>query len=289
MVTSICRMRWCRPLSPPALRPLKAFDTQPDRAHSSPSEIPVTPSSLGITSMQAARSQAAQSKGQDSNFGSIEPDSGLLRHAGSSSALPEPSGVRKLPPESGASGSRALQAGINSELGSIPGEKSSTAYKPGYREGSNAQPAPWPHDVGSDGNPVAAARQVSRAHRLQHELHRKHAQLAVRHVVLMLVMLACLHFLQIQTSASRWSEEPDTGLCRARQSEQRGSDRFEVSGALCRKPRETSSTHGPLACETGCQSREHTAYRRSRALCMQWPWPEQLTAAWHTALATLEP
>ena len=190
----------CRPLSPPGLRPSKAVDAQPDRAHSSASEIPVAPLSPGQTSMQPAESQAAQSKVQGTNAGSIEPDSSLLMHTGSSSALSEPSGVRKLPPagrggsEGSAAGSRALQAGIDSGSGSIPGEKSGAAYEPGYREGSNAQPAPWPHDAVVDGSAVSAVRQVRRAQQLQHELHRKHARLAVRHAVPMAMMLACVTF-----------------------------------------------------------------------------------------------
>ena len=148
---------WCRPLSPPSLQPTKAFDTQPDRAHSSPSEIPVTPFSSGMASTQSADSQ---SRTQEATVGSVGPESSLLGHAGSSSALSEPSGMGK-PPPAGTSGITSLPALQSSQQGSVSGENTGAAYESGYREGSNAQPAPWPHDDLSNGSAVSDAGQVS--------------------------------------------------------------------------------------------------------------------------------
>ncbi len=42
----------------------------------------------------------------------------------------------------------------------MSGEKSGAAYEPGYREGSNAQPAPWLHDDLVNERAVSAGGQV---------------------------------------------------------------------------------------------------------------------------------
>ena len=187
-------MYGCRPLSPPALRPTKAFDAQPDRAHSSPSEIPVTPFSTGNAGEQTAGSRAAQSKVQGTNVGSMEPESSLPRHAGSDSALSEPPLGSTSPGTSGAADS-ALEADIDLKQRSTSGGSFGAAYEPGYRERSNAQPAPWQQNELSNGTAVPVVHQVSEAQWVQRELPRKHAWFAVRHMVRMLMMRAVPHTL----------------------------------------------------------------------------------------------
>ena len=168
----------CRPLSPPSLRPPEVLDMQPDRAHSSPSEIAAGPFSSRSANSQSAGSQAAQRKQQDPNVSSSEPEGTLLRHEGSSSTLQDSSRRHKLPPGSstgprdGTAGS-TLTAGVGPKQGSTLGANVAAAFEPGYREGSAAQPAPWPHEGTPNGTTLPALSRVSRSQQLPHDLHRE--------------------------------------------------------------------------------------------------------------------
>ena len=155
---------------------------------------------------QTVGSRAAQRGVQDVDESSMGPEGGLLRHAGSDSALLGPLPAGTSGSTSGAASS-ALEADADVKQGIRSGGAPGAAYEPGYREPGNVQPAPWQHHELSNGSAVPTVREVSRAQWMHRELPRMHAELAVRHVVHMSVVLAALPYHRVSGSSQSYLKD----------------------------------------------------------------------------------
>ena len=124
-------------------------------AQSSPSEIPECAAGLASASTEPAVSSAGQGRAYEDSTITVSTGSQLVGHD-NSSVLLEASDTVKLPaPASSDSLPTAISPGLFSD-GDL-GQQSAASQgvwsqgEPGYREGGNAQQAPWPPDNVSPG------------------------------------------------------------------------------------------------------------------------------------------
>ena len=141
---------WRRPLSPPPSRPAQGYDGEPSSARSSPSETAECAAGAASAGAAPATDSAVQSRASRDGAGSQ-----LVGHD-SSSILSEASSAVKLPATASSDGlPTAISSGLfpDSDLGqhSAARQGAQSGGEPGYREGGNAQQAPWPPDTASPG------------------------------------------------------------------------------------------------------------------------------------------
>ena len=144
-----------RPLSPPPSRPVQGYDMEPNRAQSSPSEIPECAAGVASAGAVPGAKSAVQSRAYRDGTVTVSTGSQLVGH-NNSAILPEASNTVKLPATASSDSlPTATSPGMfpDGDLGqhSAASLGSQSRGEPGYREGGNAQQAPWPPDNASPG------------------------------------------------------------------------------------------------------------------------------------------
>ena len=155
-----------RPLSPPSFRPAKAAYVEADRAHTSPSEIPVASVSAAAAGAQPEAATVLHSKAEAET---TRLDNGSVSKKHSSSMPSDgPGALKPSQPASSDSVPEAASSGrvLCSNYDGGDNQHDRPAYEPGYREGSSAQPEPWPPDEPFNGRvssrqPPQSSQQVS--------------------------------------------------------------------------------------------------------------------------------
>ena len=146
---------WRRPLSPPPSRPAQGFDAEPSSARSSSSETAECAAGAASAGAAPATDSAVQSRASRDSAVTVSTGSQLVGHD-SSSILLEASSAVKLPATASSDSlPTAISSGLfpDSDLGqhSAASQGAQSEGEPGYREGGNAQQAPWPPDTASPG------------------------------------------------------------------------------------------------------------------------------------------
>ena len=144
---------WCRPPSPPPSRPAQGCDAEDSSAQPSPSEIPERAVGAASASTEPAAHPAVQSRASRDSAVNVSTGSQLVGHD-SSSILSAASSAGKLPATASSNSlPTAMSPGLfpDSDLGqhSTASQGAQSGAEPGYREGGNAQQAPWPPDTAS--------------------------------------------------------------------------------------------------------------------------------------------
>ena len=144
---------WRRPLSPPPSRPAQGHDAESSSARSSPSEPKECAAGAASAGAAPATDSTAQSRASRDSAVMVSTGSQLVGHD-SSSALSEASSSVKLPAmPSSDSLPTEIRPGLfpDCDLGQHSGacQGAQSGAEPGYREGGNAQQAPWPPDTAS--------------------------------------------------------------------------------------------------------------------------------------------
>ncbi|CAK0760340.1 hypothetical protein CVIRNUC_002763 [Coccomyxa viridis] len=144
-----------RPLSPPPSRPVHDHDAEPDRAQSSPSEILQCAAGVVSAGTEPGADSAVQSRASRDSAVTVSTGSQLGGHD-NSSILSEASSAVKLPATASSDSlPTATRPGLfsDSDWGqdSSASQSAQSRGEPGYREGGNAQQAPWPPVTASPG------------------------------------------------------------------------------------------------------------------------------------------
>ena len=155
-----------RLLSPPSSRPAEAAYAEADRARSSPSEIPVASVSAAAAGAQPEAATVLHGKAE-AEATRLDNGSVSKHHSG---GMPSggPGVVKPSQPANSDHVSEAASSGkvLCSNYYGGDGQHDRSAYEPGYREGSRAQPEPWPPNEPFNGRvsspqPPQSSQQVS--------------------------------------------------------------------------------------------------------------------------------